>query len=740
MPEEILYQGTIPFHAEGRLLQELGLRLVASPEVALVELIKNAYDADSTKCTVRLEEENKTLVVVNDGHGMTRVDFVEKWMRIATSSKLSQEFSPKYHRRLTGAKGIGRFAVRYLGDHLSLESVAFDKKHNCVARLTAVFDWPKLDETGDISEIKVAYKLVRVSDDTPNGTKLTIIKLRSTADFANSRELRDNILRMVSPIQGLERGRFAYSKTNGVIDPGFNVLLPNKEEAENLNLAKLVLDNYWARLTIDLEGEALKFRAKFSSAERSRKLTTSVESQISKGFFADIRFFPRRKGVFHAKGINGKQAWKWVRDNCGVAVVDHGFRIQPYGFPNDDWLRLDIHKARNIRDWETSIAQKYFPLAPGIKDDPGANPVLNLPYNFQLVGAVFIESKRKSKAEEETDLVPAMDREGLLTNAGFKQLRKIVRAGIEFLANEDKAELDRLADLESKEIVKTTIKEIHKAIEVIQGSPTLNSSDKARIIKHYRHLAERIEEEEKYSDRTKQNLLTMSLLGVVAGFMMHESKAIVHEMEQAVKEVRSLSKRNPELADIADSLEQRLNNFQGYLSYARMFVKNVGTSNEQPLSAAGQVRLVLNRFKAFTDQRGIKVYPEIEDDVMTPSLPVTVYSGVMLNLFTNALKAVITAQESNKVPRIAIKAWNEEGKHILEVMDNGIGIPPEVRKRIWDPLYTTTSDVGNPLGSGMGLGLPLIKQVVSDFKGTVTLVTNPPPGFSTCFKVTFKND
>lgn len=228
MPEEILYQGTIPFHAEGRLLQELGLRLVASPEVALVELIKNAYDADSTKCTVRLEEENKTLVVVNDGHGMTRVDFVEKWMRIATSSKLSQEFSPKYHRRLTGAKGIGRFAVRYLGDHLSLESVAFDKKHNCVARLTAVFDWPKLDETGDISEIKVAYKLVRVSDDTPNGTKLTIIKLRSTADFANSRELRDNILRMVSPIQGLERGRFAYSKTNGVIDRGLTCFYPTR--------------------------------------------------------------------------------------------------------------------------------------------------------------------------------------------------------------------------------------------------------------------------------------------------------------------------------------------------------------------------------------------------------------------------------------------------------------------------------------------------------------------------------
>jgi signal transduction histidine kinase len=737
MPEEILYQGAIPFHAEGRLLQELGLRLVASPEVALVELIKNAYDADSTTCTVRLEEENKTLVVDDDGHGMTRTDFMEKWMRIATTSKLSQEFSPKYHRRLTGAKGIGRFAVRYLGDHLSLESVAFDNKHNCVARLTAVFDWPKLDETGDISEIKVAYKLVRMPDDTPNGTKLTITKLRSTGDFANSRELRNNVLRMVSPIQGLERGRFASLGKDGNIDPGFNVHLPGKAKEEDLNLAKLVLDNYWARLTIDLEGEILKFRVKFSSLEKSKFLKTTVTSNISKGFFADIRFFPRRKGVFHAKGINGKQAWTWVRSNCGVAVVDHSFRMQPYGFSDDDWLQLDIHKARNIRNWTTSIAKDFFPVAPGVKEDPGANPVLNLPYNFQLVGAVFIESKRKSKAEEETDLVPAMDREGLLTNVGFKQLREFVRAGIEYIAHEDKAELDRLAEIASKEIVKTSIKEIHKAIEVIQGSPTLNSSDKARIIKHYRHLAERIEEEEKYSDRTKQNLVTMSLLGVVAGFMMHESKAIVHDMSQAVLELRALSKKSPELAIIADELERRLENFEGYLSYARMFVKNVGSPKVEQLPAAGQIRHVLNKFKVFADNRGIKVSYEASDDVMTPPLPVTVYSGVLLNLYTNALKAVIAAQASIKEPHILIKAWNENGDHFLEVMDNGIGIPQEVRKRIWDPLYTTTSDVGNPLGSGMGLGLPLIKQVVSDFNGKVMLLSNPPSGFTTCFKITF---
>src|SRR5258706_14586660 len=125
--EKLLDKDTIVFQAEGRLLQELGLRLVAKPEVALVELIKNAYDADSSTCTVQLEDDETTLIVADEGYGMTLPDFKTKWMRIATSSKLAGQSSLKYHRPLTGAKGIGRFAVRYLGDYLILVSVSFDE-------------------------------------------------------------------------------------------------------------------------------------------------------------------------------------------------------------------------------------------------------------------------------------------------------------------------------------------------------------------------------------------------------------------------------------------------------------------------------------------------------------------------------------------------------------------------------------------------------------------------------------
>ncbi len=101
---------------------------MASPEVALVELIKNAYDADSPSCEVRLADSGKTLVVSDKGHGMTLDEFSEKWMRIATSSKVEERVSRTYSRRLTGAKGIGRFAVRSSRRYLTLTSIALDPK------------------------------------------------------------------------------------------------------------------------------------------------------------------------------------------------------------------------------------------------------------------------------------------------------------------------------------------------------------------------------------------------------------------------------------------------------------------------------------------------------------------------------------------------------------------------------------------------------------------------------------
>src|SRR5579862_3635919 len=103
--EQKLLSLNATFQSEGRLLQELGERLVSKPEVALVELIKNSFDADSASCAVSYNNSNQTISVSDDGSGMTEDDFKSKWMRIASSSKSSKPVSLSYGRKVTGEKG-----------------------------------------------------------------------------------------------------------------------------------------------------------------------------------------------------------------------------------------------------------------------------------------------------------------------------------------------------------------------------------------------------------------------------------------------------------------------------------------------------------------------------------------------------------------------------------------------------------------------------------------------------------
>jgi signal transduction histidine kinase len=735
--DDVLDHGTVPFKTEGRLLQELGERLVASREVALVELIKNAYDADAASCEVRLAEE--TLRIVDDGHGMTFDEFVGKWMRIATASKAGERVSRKYKRQLTGAKGIGRFAVRYLGEHLTLITVAEDSKRGYKTRLTASFDWPEIDKLSDLDEAKVDYTLERVTSSEMAGTILEIHELSTSSDFTADSTLRSDVLRIVTPLQGLESGRFKLAHGDAKADPGFKVRLPGDTAGsdDQVDLATLVLQNYWAKLNIELRGRDLTFEVWFASSKSPKTLELKVANSISEGFVADIRFFPRRKGVFRGKGINGQTAWTWVRDNHGIAVVDHGFRVVPYGYRFDDWLHLDSDSTHNERDWRSKIAREHFGIPLAVRQRPGDNPALYLPTNFQLVGAVFVESKPAPASKAAVDLTPSMDREGFLKNRAFDELVEFVRAGIEFLAQQDKKELDRIEVKEARAATESAKDEVRKAIQFIQQSPTLVARDKARITKAYRALADRIEEVEEYDARARRSLTTMSLLGVVAGFMTHESKSLVFEMEKAVKTIRSLAKKHATLGSVASDLEQRLTSFKDQLQYSQMFLQGVRRDEAVPLPAAAQIRQVLERFGGFARDHGVDVASECASDVRTPPLSPAVYSGVLLNLFTNALKAVLGASASIRDPKVSIRAWNDKKGHYLEVADNGVGIPPGLRKRIWDPLYTTTSDTGNPLGSGMGLGLTLVKEVVEQAGGRIELLEAPPPGFGTCFRVQF---
>ncbi|WP_435008544.1 sensor histidine kinase [Tundrisphaera lichenicola] len=86
---------------------------------------------------------------------------------------------------------------------------------------------------------------------------------------------------------------------------------------------------------------------------------------------------------------------------------------------------------------------------------------------------------------------------------------------------------------------------------------------------------------------------------------------------------------------------------------------------------------------------------------------------VFLNLLINAMQAVEATGRTSGTIRVITRA-DQEGSVVVEIVDNGVGIPPEVIPKIFDPFFTT-----RPIGKGSGLGLSLGHGIISDHGGTI---------------------
>ncbi len=735
MADNRVKKATANFQTQGRLLQELGERLVAKADVALLELVKNAYDADASECNVRVS--NKRVEISDDGHGMTEQDFINNWMHIATPEKQRERFSRHYGRKVTGSKGIGRFAVRFLGRRLHLETVALTGKNGRKTLLSVTFEWEEIDAAEQLHTVKIPYEVRFASSTRSTGTRLVIEKLRNPEDIQFSKEQKTNLLSIVNPFSGLDTGGFGRSRESDK-DPGFRVVIPGEESEGEVDLTSAVLNNAYARLTIEHSNKKAKYIISHKDGRILLKRNIKYPSHITKGFFADIRYCPRRAGMFYGTDVDGRAVYGWLRDNGGVGIVDHGFRIRPYGFKDDDWLNLGLDTGRNRRNWRVPFMNDLFPMSDEAIAEPKFNPMLYLPNFHQLVGAVFVESSQDTDSERPTDLTPTMDREGFVDNEGFRELVNLVRAGLEMLAFADHHEKRRIEGEEAQQKLEELREDYRVAIEHVSKIPSLSESDKQQVIARFKALSVELQDVQDYQRTIVSRMETIALLGVLAGFLTHEMKRLIHDLDKVVEELKRKA-HFPSLSEILDRVQRLRDEIAGQVQFSSTYISNIQAPHviSTPLNVRSQVNRVWERFRYFTEERNVQVDFDMDDNLMTPALPVALYSGVLLNLYTNALKAVFGGQGSAEQPRVAVKAWNVPKYHILEVADTGVGIPLHLKDRIWDPLFTTTSGgSSNPLGSGMGLGLSLVKRLLAEVKGRIELVA-PPPEYSTCFRVQF---
>ena len=139
----------IPFKVSARTARLIGRENIASSKGAIIELVKNAYDADSSFCIVYFSSDS--LYIIDAGEGMTQSIIINHWMTIGTNNKEVDYFT-KSGRIKAGAKGIGRFALDRLGFETEMWTLSKKAKNNSGSYWK--MDWKQFDDDEkSISEI-----------------------------------------------------------------------------------------------------------------------------------------------------------------------------------------------------------------------------------------------------------------------------------------------------------------------------------------------------------------------------------------------------------------------------------------------------------------------------------------------------------------------------------------------------------------------------------------------------------
>lgn len=177
-----------PFTITSRVLAHLGEDLIKDESIALLELVKNSYDAGASYCNVNFDFDIfgtlQEISICDDGCGMNLNTIETVWLVIGTDNKVNQIQNPINGRVPLGEKGIGRLGVHKLGKEIHLYSKTAKDDEVYVN-----IDWSKLDTDKGVDDFKIDYGS-KATSEFINGEKGTRIYIRQLKGEWNNRKLR----------------------------------------------------------------------------------------------------------------------------------------------------------------------------------------------------------------------------------------------------------------------------------------------------------------------------------------------------------------------------------------------------------------------------------------------------------------------------------------------------------------------------------------------------------------------
>ena len=729
----------VPFAISARAAKLIGMENFANAEGAVVELVKNGYDADADICVVvvdiRQTASESRLYIIDNGCGMTSETIVKHWMTIGTNDKLVNERTEGKNRIKSGAKGIGRFALNRLGR--KAEMITFtDSKGGWLWSV----DWLSFERANVLSDIKATLDPISIEeakrkisnfglDRLPitdwfvekyfHGTILCISDLIDEWEETNLNSLQKNLENLIPEHVHSVFGLYLFNMQDltwgGKINPAeydeFDYKVTAKYEGGrtiNVNIERnelnvSLLETNYSRVFTRKDMQKEPYRIEdFHKKTVGHVLTVNdnVKQELldKVGSFTFSFYFiknstqdERDKDGFKKYPYNivdSSYRKAWLSKFGGVRIFRDDFRVRPYGENGNDWLDLGRRQAQS----PGGAGQKLG----GYRIRPN-----------QIAGVVNISRINNPSFEDKSS------REGIQENDAFALFKNLLLKIISVF------ELDRnyiMYNLSEQYKVEHPVEQ--RAKDIVKKALQYNEeqSEKNKDIKILASSYQSLEQELEDKEKELAMIRSLASMGISVATFNHELRSIMLRLLPRNELLRSILMKNLPVErfegqrfgnpykelDIMKGEDEKLYNWLQYSLHSIQRNKR----DKKKIYLSDYFQRFTESWHPTLSKKNISIELKLNgiDKAAVNAIEMDLDS-VYNNFVANSINAFLKSREESK--RININVFNDHGYVVVDFIDNGCGLSPEYQNNpdvIFNAFETSTVDnKNNKIGTGMGL-------------------------------------
>ena len=667
--------GRIKFATD--ILRRLGEELNPSIDRGIVELVKNAYDADARKCSVTLqsvEAAGGAVEVSDDGDGMTVDEIVKGWLVLGRSGKTATR-PTRLGRVPVGNKGLGRLAAIRLGDSVDLQTVSRKtprKEHRLPIH------WPSYDSADLVDDVGLEIATRQSPRAIQSGTRIRVSNLHRRVGRNEVKRLARELLLLADPF-GDDPSGFA---------PELHA--PEFQDLENLVARRYFREaEFHLNVRTDASGKAhakvLDFNGKalFNGTHKDLRPQIPTEPYRCPPAKFDLWAFLLNRDAFLTRAVTIGEVRSWLANFGGVHVYQNGLRVSPYGDPGNDWLELNLMRARS---------PEY------------------MPSTNTSIGRVMFE-------DTEGHLVQKTDRSGFIENDAYASLRHFAIDGLRWMQRERLAQREKKRVDDRAQTAKKSSRSRKKIEEVIKET---RGSTKPALEAAFERYDRSRDLEVRELRREVQLYRTLSTAGITSAVFAHESASSPTKIiAGSAKTIRTRTRKLLGLSVYDEKIAPQVERILGAVDSLQVLSgvtlglvdHEKRRSGNVPLHRV--IREVVKVYEPFLAERHTTV--DTDFAAGNPRLlgARAAVECIVTNLINNAMRAFEDQGPGDR--RILIRTTVEDSYVELSVLDNGPGILGIAPESIWLPGETTRVN-------GTGLGLTIVRDSTVDLGGSVSAI------------------